>query len=343
MKILFLGGNMAKGLADWLEQRGEEVIYKEERITIDNVKELSPEIIVSYNYKYIIPKQIIDCVGGKAINLHISLLPWNKGAHPNVRSFLEGIPKGVTIHYIDEGIDTGDIIVQKEVFIDEDEETFKGSYEILHKEIQTLFKENWDKIKSGEITPQPQVGGASTTRENLPNSNNLSGGKAGTYQSENSKNNITEVDLKLRNVESCDINDLFKWRNHPDVRKNSFNTNAISYDEHKTWFRERVKDQKCVMYMAYCSERKIGLIRFEDGEERVKTSVMLNPDYWGKGFSSKLIRLATEKFVSENKPNKQIIAEIKKDNVASIKAFQKAGFKESHVTFVFNVNRKTCD
>ena len=58
-------------------------------------------------------------------------------------SFLEDTPKGVTIHYIDEGIDTGDIIVQKEVFIDEDKETLKSSYEILNKEIQALFKENW--------------------------------------------------------------------------------------------------------------------------------------------------------------------------------------------------------
>jgi len=144
--------------------------------------------------------------------------------------------------------------------------------------------------------------------------------------------------LELRNIEPADINDLFEWRNHPDVRKNSFNTNAISYDEHKTWFREKVKDQKCVMYMAYCAGGKIGLIRFEDGEERIKTSVMLNPDYWGKGFGSKLIRLATEKFVRENKPDKPIIAEIKKDNVASIKAFKKAGFKESHVTYIFNLD-----
>ena len=139
-------------------------------------------------------------------------------------------------------------------------------------------------------------------------------------------------ELILKNVKTSDMLDLFKWRNHPAVRKNSFNTKPILYAEHKKWFREKVKDQKCVMYVAYCTGKKIGSIRFENGKEGVKTSVILNPDYWGKGFGSRLIRLATEKFASENKPDKPIIAEIKKDNIASIRAFQKAGYKESHLT-----------
>ena len=50
------------------------------------------------------------------------------------------------------------IIIQKEVYIDEDKETLKSSYEILHREIQALFKENWNKIKNSEIAPQKQTG-----------------------------------------------------------------------------------------------------------------------------------------------------------------------------------------
>jgi len=158
MKILFLGGNMAKDLADWLKKLKEDVIYKEDIITADDVKQISPEMIVSYNYKYIIPKQILNCVDDKVINLHISYLPFNKGSHPNVWSFLENTPKGVTIHYIDEGIDTGNIIIQKEVYFDESKETLKSSYEKLHMEIQEIFKENWGKIKADSIKAEKQVG-----------------------------------------------------------------------------------------------------------------------------------------------------------------------------------------
>lgn len=159
MKILFLGGNLVSDLGDWLRSQGEEVVYREDKISIEEAKEINPDFIISYNYKYIILKEVIDCVKGKAVNLHISLLPYNRGYHPNVWSFLEDTPKGVTIHYIDEGIDTGDIIIQKEVFIDENKETLKSSYEILHREIQALFKENWDKIKKGKLMHQPQTRG----------------------------------------------------------------------------------------------------------------------------------------------------------------------------------------
>ena len=333
---------MAKGLADWLEEQGEDVIYKEDKITMEEIKELSPDFIISYNYKYIISKEIIDCVGGKAINLHSSFLPWNRGYHPNIWSFLEDTPKGVTIHYIDEGIDTGDIIVQKEVVIDEEKETLKTSYEILHREIQSLFKENWDKIKNGEIKPQAQaVGGAYTLEGNLPDSNNLLGKKAGICQSENSKNNITDVELKLRNVEPCDINDLFKWRNHSDIRKYSFNTEPILWDEHEKWFKNKIRDSGTTIYMACHGAEKISTIRFEDKNEVIKVSVMLNPDFIGKGLGAKIIRLGIEKFVKEKRPDKPLIAEIKKDNIHSIKAFQKAGFRESYLTCVFDLNTNT--
>jgi len=161
MRILFLGDNHAKELADWLEQQGEKVVYSEDKINADRLKQILPDLIVSYNYKHIISTEVMRSVNGRAINLHISYLPYNRGAHPNIWSFLENTPKGVTIHYIDEGIDTGDIILQKEVYIDEDKETLKSSYEILHNEIQALFKKNWGKIKNNEIIPRVQTGESS--------------------------------------------------------------------------------------------------------------------------------------------------------------------------------------
>lgn len=336
MKILFLGGKLASDLADWLTSQGEEVIYREDKVTTDDVKKVSPDFIISYNYKYIISKEIIDCVRGRAVNLHISLLPWNRGSHPNVWSFLGDTPKGVTIHYINEGIDTGDVILQKEVFIDENKETLKSSYEILHREIQALFKENWNKIKNAEIVSQKQMGGGTrTTRGKVLNSSPSSKKKNGTQQSENLKNSITEADLRIRNLEADDINDLFSWRNHPDVRKNSFNTNPILWEEHEKWFKKKLAESDTAIYTVCCRDKKIGSIRFEDKGEAVKVNIMLNPDFLGKGFGSKIIRLGTEKFIKERQPDKSIHAEIKKDNVASIRAFQKAGYKESHLTFIY--------
>lgn len=156
MKILFLGGNSSKELFEWLKSAGEDIVYTEDRINIDFVHTLDPGLIISYNYRYIIPKTILDYVKRRAINLHISYLPWNKGAYPNVWSLLENTPKGVTIHCIDEGIDSGDIIIQKEIQIDESKETLATSYKQLHENMLTLFKNNWFRIKYGHITPEKQ-------------------------------------------------------------------------------------------------------------------------------------------------------------------------------------------
>jgi len=74
-------------------------------------------LLVSYRYKYIIPPQVLADFHPKfRLNLHISYLPWNKGADPNLWSFIDNTLKGVTIHSLDNGLDTGDIAFQKRMF-----------------------------------------------------------------------------------------------------------------------------------------------------------------------------------------------------------------------------------
>ena len=90
------------------------------------------------------------------MNLHISLLPWNRGADPNLWSFLKDTPKGITIHYIDSGVDTGDILLQKEFDFNLEEDTLKTTYDFLNKEIIRLFKNNYKKIFHNLIKPQKQ-------------------------------------------------------------------------------------------------------------------------------------------------------------------------------------------
>ena len=139
-------------------------------------------------------------------------------------------------------------------------------------------------------------------------------------------------------MEGSDMGDLLKWRNHPVIRENSFSTNAISLNEHERWFKKKIKDPSSKIYIACCGDGKIGMIRFDDHGDVIKVNVMLNPDFLNKGLGSKVIKLGVEKLISEIKLDKPIVAEIKNDNIASIKAFQKVGFKESHSTFVYTVH-----
>jgi len=142
--------------------------------------------------------------------------------------------------------------------------------------------------------------------------------------------------INLTNAGTTDINDIFEWRNHPDIRKNFFNQELLSWEEHEKWFMAKLKDPDTTIYMAHYRNEKVGAIRFEANDSVIKTSLMLNPDFLGKGFGSKVIKIGVEEFIKDKNPKESLIAEIKKDNLASIKAFEKAGFKENHVTYSYD-------
>ncbi|SFL89604.1 methionyl-tRNA formyltransferase [Paenibacillus sp. 1_12] len=121
------------------------------------------DFLVSYGYRHVIRPKVLELFPNRAINLHIALLPWNKGADPNLWSFLENTPKGVTIHYIDEGLDTGYVISQKEMSF-ELHETLRTCYNKLSFEIEEMFGMVWAKIRSGEVHSYPQLAGGSYHR-----------------------------------------------------------------------------------------------------------------------------------------------------------------------------------
>lgn len=156
IKILYLSNNSDFNLVPWLKSQDILVIECSEKIV--NMLTKKFDYIISYNYKYIINEAIVKKFKNKIINLHISYLPFNRGAYPNVWSFLEDTPKGVTIHFIDEGVDTGEILFQKEMFFDESAETFRSTHCKLNIEIQKLFQENWDRLITKNFTPMKQQG-----------------------------------------------------------------------------------------------------------------------------------------------------------------------------------------
>jgi len=162
MKILLLGP-YRKDFIDFLSSFGDKVTTKEVPLAGDSECLFNSDFIVSYGYRHILKKNILDKFLNKAINFHISLLPWNRGADPNLWSFLEDTPKGVTIHYLDYGIDTGDILAQQEVnYVPED--TLRTSYERLSKTIEELFRRVWPNIRSGKQKSISQPKGGSYHR-----------------------------------------------------------------------------------------------------------------------------------------------------------------------------------
>ncbi len=163
--ILFATNNAnTEELYRWLSEREPKVYRIENKLTPEAVEQMAPSFIISFNYRHKIPEEVLRRMPGRVINLHTSLLPYNRGSNPNFFSFLYDTPKGVTIHLVDRGLDTGDLLCQREIAFDEEKETFASSYDRLLLEIADLFRENWEKIKRGDVVPRRQEGEGSFHR-----------------------------------------------------------------------------------------------------------------------------------------------------------------------------------
>ncbi|MFB4167775.1 formyltransferase family protein [Virgibacillus sp. JSM 102003] len=154
INLLILGPERKK-FNDYFKNSGEKISYFEGKLDPESEFLNSIDVIISYGYRYIIKEELINKFQNRILNLHISYLPWNRGADPNLWSFLKDTPKGVTIHYIDSDIDTGDIILQKKIEI-YNHDTLKTTYNRLSNAIEDLLIENWNNIRIGNITPRPQ-------------------------------------------------------------------------------------------------------------------------------------------------------------------------------------------
>lgn len=120
------------------------------------IKGLNPDLIVVVAYGKIIPKDIIDMPKFGIINVHSSLLPRFRGAAPINAALMAGDEKsGVTIMYVAEGLDTGNIILAKETPITEED-----NFETLHDRLKFLGAEALDEavslIEKGENESIPQ-------------------------------------------------------------------------------------------------------------------------------------------------------------------------------------------
>jgi methionyl-tRNA formyltransferase len=129
---------------------------KKKNFIIKNYQKIPPleifkqsDFILSFGFRKIISENIIKKIKKPIFNIHLSYLPFNRGAHPNFWSFIENTPAGISIHKIDEGIDTGNIILRKKINFNiklKKFSTFKKTYNYLFLEAEKFFKKNFNKI-----------------------------------------------------------------------------------------------------------------------------------------------------------------------------------------------------
>lgn len=154
VEVIFLGINDAgMRIYDWLCDQDNifmhSILTTKDQLRI--IKNVEPDYIVSCGYQHIVPESVLTIPTKGCLNLHPAYLPYNRGANPNVWSIIEGTPAGVTLHYMDPGIDTGDIVARRKV-----ETAFSDSGKDLHKRLEDaqleLFQDVWSDILSDNIS-----------------------------------------------------------------------------------------------------------------------------------------------------------------------------------------------
>ena len=192
MRVLLLGNNrVAFRLAEWLRDReeivglvlhpperrrfGDEIVRASgvgadyvfdgsqlgDAAVLREIEALRPTLGVSAMFGYLLRHELLALLPAGCVNVHPSLLPYNRGAHPNVWSIVEGSPAGATIHYIDDGVDTGDIIAQHQIEV-EPVDTGASLYHRLEDACIQLFQETWPVLRSGQGPRLPQEPSAGT-------------------------------------------------------------------------------------------------------------------------------------------------------------------------------------
>jgi methionyl-tRNA formyltransferase len=152
-----------------VKERAEELgleIFQPDKIkrqeNIDILKSYNPDAIVVVAYGQILNKEILTLPKYGCINVHASLLPKLRGAAPLNWALIRGETKtGITTMLMDEGLDTGDMLLKTEVVIDQNMDAGRLHDILMHKGTDLLI-ETLDKLEKNELRPQKQDDSLST-------------------------------------------------------------------------------------------------------------------------------------------------------------------------------------
>ena len=134
--------------------------------------------------------------------------------------------------------------------------------------------------------------------------------------------------VSVRSVTESDRELLYRWANDPDVRRNAFHTEAIAWAEHVAWFDNKIKSPDTRIYIVLDEQSNpVGQVRFDKTREgSAEVDISIESSSRGHGYGAQALRLCSTLAMKELATG-HIIAKVRQDNTASIKAFERSGFK----------------
>ena len=136
---------------------------------------------------------------------------------------------------------------------------------------------------------------------------------------------VGSVFLRPARPEDCQL--VWEWRNDPDTRQASFQTEPIPFERHRTWFEARLDSPDLRFFIVQTADGKgIGYVRFQLKDSEAEVSIALDARARGKGYGTMAIRAASEAVLSGGGV-RRLVALIKHSNPQSREVFQRAGFE----------------
>ena len=131
------------------------------------LRELELDLVIGVHFPYLVPPEVLAIPREGVLNLHPAFLPWNRGWHTPSWAILDGTPIGATLHFMDAGVDSGDIVHQRPLAVLPGD-TADSLYRRLRELELEVFRDAWPAIAAGtyERHPQdPESGSAHKRRE----------------------------------------------------------------------------------------------------------------------------------------------------------------------------------
>jgi UDP-2,4-diacetamido-2,4,6-trideoxy-beta-L-altropyranose hydrolase len=139
--------------------------------------------------------------------------------------------------------------------------------------------------------------------------------------------------ISLRRAVSEDIDLTFRWAVNSEIRRYSFQQHQITILEHTEWFSKKIRDKNCHFFIVEYNLKPIGCIRFDVHNIEAIISYLLDPAYHGQGFGQLILKKGIERLLVVNRQEltaiKVISGNVMKNNIPSIKAFERLGFVQT--------------
>ena len=146
------------GSSKWYKFGVPVIEVKQLNSEIDQIRKLSPDLIIVCGWRQIIAKNILEIPKYGVIGFHPTLLPFGRGAAPIINTILKGIQhSGLSMFYLSEGLDDGDIIAQQQYIIS-DSDHAGDVYKKLIKAGKCIVKKHFPLVLKNEASRKPQNG-----------------------------------------------------------------------------------------------------------------------------------------------------------------------------------------